>query len=414
MMKVLERFLRYTAFDTRSDEATGKHPSTPGQRYFAESLAGELRELGLQEIRITKYGHLVAALPPTPGYEDAPVLGLIAHLDTAGEASGANIRPQVVERYAGGILALGQSGKMLDPAIFPVLNRLHGHTLVTTDGTTLLGADDKAGIAEIITAVAEIIAAGVPHGAIRLAFTPDEEIGEGARYFDVAGFGADYAYTVDGGAAGEIEFQNFHAAEATFAIRGRSVHPGTARGVMRNAIKIAGELQALFPPEEAPEHTDGFDGFYHPVRLAGGVGEAELVVLLRDHDRARFETRKEFCRTAAETLNRRYGPGAVAVAIRDQYANMEEVIRRHPELIEIAEQAIREAGLEPVSPPIRGGTDGAMLSFRGLPCPNLGTGGYNFHGEYEFASVQEMAACVRILRGIIVAFGELRKGGPQR
>ncbi len=410
-MTILERFLHYVSFDTRSDESTGAHPSTPGQRCLAEALAGELRELGLHRVRITEYGHLVAELPPTPGCEQAPVLGLIAHLDTAGEASGANVRPQIIERYPGGVLALGRSGKTLDPAVFPVLNRLHGHTLVTTDGTTLLGADDKAGIAEIITAVAETVAAGVPHGALRLAFTPDEEIGEGARYFDVAGFGADCAYTVDGGAAGEIEFQNFHAAEATFAVRGRSVHPGTARGVLRNAIKIAGELQALFPPEEAPEHTDGFDGFYHPVRLTGGVGEAELVVLLRDHDRARFEARREFCRAAAETLNRRYGPATVSVAVRDQYANMEEVIRRHPELIEIAEQAIREAGLEPASPPIRGGTDGAMLSFRGLPCPNLGTGGYNFHGEYEFASVQEMAACVRILRGIIAAFGKPGRHG---
>lgn len=403
MKTVSERMLEYVRFNTQSNDSTGRHPSTPGQFEFARHLAKELRELGVERVRVSEFAYVFGEIPPSAGCGEAPALGLVAHMDTSADAPGDNVRPQLVE-YRGGVIPLGDSGRTLDPAVFPELNRLTGHTLITTDGTTLLGADDKAGIAEILTAVERVVAGDLPHGKLCIGFTPDEEIGEGPLHFDVADFGADYAYTLDGGAAGEIEFQNFNAATATFELRGRSVHPGSAKDVMINAQKVAFELDSLLPQDEVPEKTERFQGFYHLVHTSGSVGNARLVYLLRDHDAASFEARKRRMREAAETLNAKYGAGTVVLTIKDQYRNMEEIIRQHPFLIEIAEDAVRSAGIEPVIVPIRGGTDGATLSFKGLPCPNLGTGGYNFHGECEFASVQEMESSVQVILNIIKAF----------
>lgn len=403
MKTVSERMLEYVRFNTQSNDSTGRHPSTPGQLEFARHLAKELRELGVERVRVSEFAYVFGEIPPSAGCGEAPALGLVAHMDTSADAPGDNVRPQLVE-YRGGVIPLGDSGRTLDPAVFPELNRLTGHTLITTDGTTLLGADDKAGIAEILTAVERVVARDLPHGKLCIGFTPDEEIGEGPLHFDVADFGADYAYTLDGGAAGEIEFQNFNAATATFELRGRSVHPGSAKDVMINAQKVAFELDSLLPQDEVPEKTERFQGFYHLVHISGSVGNARLVYLLRDHDAASFEARKRRMREAAETLNAKYGAGTVVLTIKDQYRNMEEIIRQHPFLIEIAEDAVRSAGIEPVIVPIRGGTDGATLSFKGLPCPNLGTGGYNFHGECEFASVQEMESSVQVILNIIKAF----------
>ena len=403
MKTVSERMLEYVRFNTQSNDSTGRHPSTPGQFEFARHLAKELRELGVERVRVSEFAYVFGEIPPSAGCGEAPALGLVAHMDTSADAPGDNVRPQLVE-YRGGVIPLGDSGRTLDPAVFPELNRLTGHTLITTDGTTLLGADDKAGIAEILTAVERVVAGDLPHGKLCIGFTPDEEIGEGPLHFDVADFGADYAYTLDGGAAGEIEFQNFNAATATFELRGRSVHPGSAKDVMINAQKVAFELDSLLPQDEVPEKTERFQGFYHLVHISGSVGNARLVYLLRDHDAASFEARKRRMREAAETLNAKYGAGTVVLTIKDQYRNMEEIIRQHPFLIEIAEDAVRSAGIEPVIVPIRGGTDGATLSFKGLPCPNLGTGGYNFHGECEFASVQEMESSVQVILNIIKAF----------
>ncbi|WP_418393321.1 peptidase T [Victivallis lenta] len=403
MKTVSERMLEYVRFNTQSNDSTGRHPSTPGQLEFARHLAKELRELGVERVRVSEFAYVFGEIPPSAGCGEAPALGLVAHMDTSADAPGDNVRPQLVE-YRGGVIPLGDSGRTLDPAVFPELNRLTGHTLITTDGTTLLGADDKAGIAEILTAVERVAAGDLPHGKLCIGFTPDEEIGEGPLHFDVADFGADYAYTLDGGGAGEIEFQNFNAATATFELRGRSVHPGSAKDVMINAQKVAFELDSLLPQDEVPEKTERFQGFYHLVHTSGSVGNARLVYLLRDHDAASFEARKRRMREAAETLNAKYGAGTVVLTIKDQYRNMEEIIRQHPFLIEIAEDAVRSAGIEPVIVPIRGGTDGATLSFKGLPCPNLGTGGYNFHGECEFASVQEMESSVQGILNIIKAF----------
>ncbi|WP_288609329.1 peptidase T [uncultured Victivallis sp.] len=403
MKTVSERMLEYVRFNTQSNDSTGRHPSTPGQFEFARHLAKELRELGVERVRVSEFAYVFGEIPPSAGCGEALALGLVAHMDTSADAPGDNVRPQLVE-YRGGVIPLGDSGRTLDPAVFPELNRLTGHTLITTDGTTLLGADDKAGIAEILTAVERVAAGDLPHGKLCIGFTPDEEIGEGPLHFDVADFGADYAYTLDGGAAGEIEFQNFNAATATFELRGRSVHPGSAKDVMINAQKVAFELDSLLPQDEVPEKTERFQGFYHLVHTSGSVGNARLVYLLRDHDAASFEARKRRMREAAETLNAKYGAGTVVLTIKDQYRNMEEIIRQHPFLIEIAEDAVRSAGIEPVIVPIRGGTDGATLSFKGLPCPNLGTGGYNFHGECEFASVQEMESSVQVILNIIKAF----------
>ena len=406
MKNVLERLLDYCSFDTQSDETTGTHPSTAKQRKLAEHLAEELRALKLENVRVTSECYVYAELAATPGYEHADALGFIAHMDTSDGASGANVHPQIIRNWDGSPIRLGSSGLELNTTLYPFMKDLIGHTLVTTDGTTLLGADDKAGIAEIMTAVETVQAQKLPHGPVRIAFTPDEEIGEGPDFFDVPGFGAKYAYTIDGGAANEIEFQNFNAAEAKIFIRGRSVHPGSAKGIMINALKVAAEFDAMLPPGEVPALTDGFQGFYHLMKCSGTVGSAELQYILRDHGELAFNRRKNKIRGIADTLNRKYGAGTVTAEVREQYRNMEEIIRKHPFLIDLAKNAISDAGLTPAIVPIRGGTDGARLSFMGLPCPNLGTGGYNFHGESEFADVDGMECTVKTILNLMKAFAE--------
>ena len=406
MKTVLERLLDYCSFDTQSDETTGTHPSTAKQRKLAQHLAEDLRALKLENVRVTPECYVYAELPATSGFEHADALGFIAHMDTSDGASGANVHPQIIRNWDGSPIRLGSSGLELNTTLYPFMKDLIGHTLVTTDGTTLLGADDKAGIAEIMTALETVQTQKLPHGSLRIAFTPDEEIGEGPDFFDVPGFGAKYAYTIDGGAANEIEFQNFNAAEAKIFIRGRSVHPGSAKGIMINALKVAAEFDAMLPPGEVPALTDGFQGFYHLMKCSGTVGAAELQYILRDHDELAFNRRKNKIRGIADTLNRKYGAGTVTAEVREQYRNMAEVIRKHPFLIDLAKNAISDAGLTPAIVPIRGGTDGARLSFMGLPCPNLGTGGYNFHGESEFADVDGMECAVKTILNLVKAFAE--------
>ena len=396
-MRAMERLIRYVKYETTSDENSGTHPSSPGQTVFAEDLAEEMKRCGLSDIRLKKSGCLFGCLPATPGMEGLAPMGLLAHLDTSAEASGKGVCPQIVRNYGGGTILLGASGKELSPERFPVMKRLIGNTLITTDGTTLLGADDKSGIAEIMTAAERIVSEKIPHRKLCIGFTPDEEIGQGTVFFDIADFGAAFAYTVDGGSAGEIEYQNFNAASADVTITGRSVHPGSAKGVMLNAQKVAMEFDSMLPPEEVPEETEGFEGFYHLIRMEGSTASAALSYLLRDHDAGRFLEKKRRMQEIADRLNRKYGNGTVSLILQDSYRNMEEIIRPNMILIRLAEEAARKAGLTPTTPPIRGGTDGAMLSFQGLPCPNLGTGGYNFHGEYEFASAEEMDAVVNQL-----------------
>ncbi len=354
-------------------------------------------------MRITKNAEVFAELSPSPGCEKAPVLGFLAHLDTSDAASGKDVRPQVVE-YKGGIIPLGTSGKTLDPARFRELEKLHGDRIVASDGTTLLGGDDKAGIAELMTALETVVREHRSHGPLRFAFTPDEEIGEGVKGFDVKEFGAEAAYTFDGGAAGEIEYQNFNAARARLSFRGFSVHPGSAKGLMVNALKLAMKFDSLLPADEVPEKTEGFQGFYHLTHLEGTPGSAKAEYILRDHDAKRFEAKKRKIRDTAARIDSEYGAGTVTVELQDQYRNMEEVIRQHFELIELAEAAVRKAGLVPLVQPVRGGTDGAMLSFMGLPCPNLGTGDFQPHGECEFVSVRQMEQCVETALNLIEAF----------
>ena len=398
MTPALERFLRYVTFDTRSSDKTGTHPSTPGQLVFGAALADELRALGARDVRTTADGYVYATVPATPGREAEPALGFIAHLDTSPDASGAGVRPRIV-RYGGGVLPLGESGRSLDPARLPELEKLVGRTLVVTDGTTLLGADDKAGVAVIVSVAAELLAPGAPsHGEVRIAFTPDEEIGEGALGFDLEGFGARAAYTVDGEDPAVVDVANFNAALATFDVRGLSVHPGSAKGVMRNAIRVAQEILAALPADECPERTSGREGFFHPDEIAGTVASARLRLLVRDHDAANFARRKEELAFIARDLCAKYGEGVVTLRLRDQYRNMEDVLRDRPGLVRAASDAIASVGLTPRLGAVRGGTDGATLSWRGLPCPNLGAGGRAFHGEREFLVVEEFDLALRIVR----------------
>ena len=399
MKSVLERFLTYVSFDTRSEENSSTHPSVEKEFRLAEVLRDELRELGLKSVTLTDKCYVYAKVPASPGCEKAPALGFIAHMDTAGEASGAEVKPQIIENWDGSPIPLGSSGILLSPKA-----ALKGHTLVTTDGTTLLGADDKAGIAVIMTAVAKILAENLPHGPLCIAFTPDEEIGAGADFFDLDLFGAAFAYTVDGGPPELIESENFNAARAIVKFKGLSVHPGSAKGVMINAQRVAMEFDALLPAHEVPEETAGHQGFHHLTGSSGSVSRAEFRYILRDHDRKLFEARKEQFRKAAETIDGKYGPDTAELEITDQYRNMAEVIEKYPFLITRAEEAIRKAGLDPLRKPIRGGTDGARLSFMGLPCPNLGYGGYSAHGEREYADVQGMEQVVKILLNLAASF----------
>ncbi len=398
-LRAYERLLRYVAYPTTSDEAAPASvcPSTGRQRALANALAEELRGLGLENARVDESGYVYGTLPANCA-EERPALGLIAHMDTSDAASGEGVKPRIVHAYDGGDIVLNkEKDVVLRAAAFESLKDHVGEDLIVTDGTTLLGADDKAGIAEILTALETLRESGARHGAVQIAFTPDEEIGRGADRFDVNGFGAAYAYTVDGGAIGEIEYENFNAASADVIVHGVSIHPGSAKNKMKNALRIGMAFDVLLPAHELPECTEGYEGFHHLTRMSGTEERAELHYIIRDHDSDRFARKKTDFEQAAAFLNSRYGGGTVEVALRDSYYNMKEKVEPFPFLIENAKQAMREAGIEPAVVPIRGGTDGARLSFMGLPCPNLPTGGHNFHGRFEYISIQSMDRMVDVL-----------------
>ena len=401
-MTLSERFISYTRFDTQSDETSTTTPSTPGQLIFARYLRDELLNEGLSDVELTADGYLYATLPAN-GCDEAPVIGFISHCDTSPDASGSNVKARIVTAYDGGDIEL-RPGMMLSPTTFPELLAHRGEDIIVTDGTTLLGADDKAGIAEIVDAVCYLRDhPEIAHGKVRIAFTPDEEIGRGADGFDVERFGCQWAYTVDGGDLGELEYENFNAASAHVSIAGLSVHPGAAKGKMINALRLACEYNAMIPSDETPETTADRQGFYHLTSMAGFVESAILQYIIRDHDRESFEKRKEFLRACVARLNASYGRQVATVKITDQYYNMKQQIDRHPHVVSLARQAMEACGVVPKEQPIRGGTDGAQLSIRGLPCPNLFAGGLNFHGPYEFVSIQTMLKA----RDVIVKLCEL-------
>ena len=400
-MSVIDRFLKYVAFDTTSSETSGTVPSTPNQRVLGEFLVRELESLGLTNARIDEFGYVYATLPTTPDCAHLEPLGLIAHMDTSSAVSGADIKARIVT-YAGGDLVL-ESGGVMSPVVYPSLGRYVGEELIVTDGTTLLGADDKAGIAEIISACEYLIAhPEISHRAVQIAFTPDEEIGCGADHFDVDGFGAREAYTVDGGEIGEIEYENFNAAGAKLTVHGLNVHPGSAKGIMKNAVLMANQFLSMLPPAETPAHTEGYEGFYHVCDFAGDETTATVSLIVRDHDRAKFEARKAFLARLCDYLNAVWGEGRFVLEMRDSYYNMKEKIAEKMSLITNAEAAMRAAGVEPITMPIRGGTDGARLSYMGILCPNLSTGGANFHGVHEYIPVKSMHKMVEVLVNLIV------------
>lgn len=396
-MNVVDRFLQYVKFDTQSDEETNMTPSTPGQMFFAQHLEQELVRMGLKDISLDENGYLMATLPSNVD-RDVPVVGFIAHLDTSPDMSGKHVNPRIVENYDGGDIVLNsEAGIVLSPKEFPELLHYVGQALIVTDGTTLLGADDKAGIAEIISAVAYLQEhPEIKHGDIRIAFNPDEEIGKGAHKFDVERFGAEFAYTMDGGEIGELEYENFNAAVARITFKGRNVHPGYAKHKMLNSIRVANQFAIMLPRWETPEHTEGYEGFYHLVGISGTVEESTLTYIIRDHDRDRFERRKKEFEHLVNKINNEF-PGCASLEIKDQYYNMREKIEPVKYIIDIALEAMKDAGVEPVVVPIRGGTDGAQLSFKGLPCPNIFAGGLNFHGRYEFVPVPSMEKATDVI-----------------
>ncbi|WP_114634896.1 peptidase T [Vibrio splendidus] len=397
MEKLVERFLNYVTFDTKSDPSNQQCPSSPGQITFAEALKSELIALELTDVSLDENGYLMAKLPSNVDY-DVPAIGFVAHMDTAPDASGANVKPQVIKDYQGGTIELGASGECLNPSQYPDLDTLHGHDLITTDGTTLLGADNKAGIAEIISAIAYLKAnPEIKHGDICIGFTPDEEIGRGANLFDVEKFGAEWAYTIDGGPVGELEFENFNATSADVVCHGVNVHPGTAKGKMVNSMNIAAQFQLMMPTQETPECTEGYEGFYHLKSAEMGVARSELGYIIRDFEREGVEARKAFMQQKVDELNERLEKGRVELVLTDSYFNMKEMVEPHQHIIELAKQAMIECDVEPMIKPIRGGTDGARLSFMGLPCPNIFTGGYNFHGIHEFITIQGMEQAVKVI-----------------
>ena len=400
-MRVEERFLKYVSYWTTSDDENEQIPSSDRQFELAKVLEAELKELGLEKVILTDHCYVYGLLPATKGYEAVKALGFIAHMDTAPDYSGKDVKPQMIENYDGKDVLLKGSGEYLKVADFPELETLVGKTLITTDGTTLLGADDKAGVAEIMTAVEQIIASDIPHGDIWIGFTPDEEVGHGADLFDLDYFKADFAYTLDGDYEGEVAYENFNAASATFKIKGVNVHPGEAKDIMVNAAAVACEIQSRLPEMETPSHTEGREGFYHMIGISGDVASAKLSYIVRDHDKNIFETRLNKLRTLEIEMNQKYGTGTVSLTINHSYSNMIEVIDKHPYTVELAKTAIRNVGLEPLSRPVRGGTDGARLSFMGLPCPNLGTGGYGFHGPFEHVTVEGMNTAIEVIKELV-------------
>ena len=395
-MTVSERFLKYVSFDTQSDEASESCPSTAKQKLLGAALVEEMKAMGIADAYMDADGYVYGTVPGAPG---APVIGLIAHMDTSPDCSGANVRPRIVE-YLGGNIRLNDTD-VLSPADFPRLSNSVGKHVIVTDGTTLLGADDKAGIAEILTAVEELMASEVPHAAIRIGFTPDEEIGRGADRFNIKDFGADYAYTVDGGTLGELEYENFNAASAVVTFHGRNVHPGYAKNCMVNSQLIAMEFNALLPVHERPDCTEGYEGFAHLCEMSGNEECSVLKYIIRDHDRAKFERRKARFEEITAFLNQKYGENRVELTLKDSYYNMAEMIRPHMYVVDAALKAMENAGVTPRVVPIRGGTDGARLSYEGLPCPNLFTGGENYHGRFEYVPIEDMEAAVRVIKLIL-------------
>ena len=396
-MNVVDRFLQYVKFDTQSDDTTNMWPSTPGQMVFAEHLEEELRSMGLCDISLDDNGYLMATLPSNVG-KQVPTIGFIAHLDTSPDLSGKHVHPKIVKQYDGGDIVLNEEKNIiLSPREFPELDHYVGQELIVTDGNTLLGADDKAGIAEIITAIQYLKDhPEIPHGKIRIAFNPDEEIGQGAHKFDVERFGADWAYTMDGGEIGELEYENFNAAVAKITFRGRNVHPGYAKHKMINSIRIANTFTSMLPRWETPEHTEGYEGFYHLISIQGDVEKTDVTYIIRDHDRDRFERRKKELEHLVRKINNEF-PNSTTIEIKDQYYNMREKIEPIMYIIDLAEDAMRNVGVTPHVVPIRGGTDGAQLSFKGLPCPNIFAGGLNFHGRYEYIPVKSMEKATDVI-----------------
>lgn len=401
-MALLERFLKYVSIHTTSDENTGLVPSTPQQMEFAKILAEELKDMGMQDVSLDKKGYLMATLPSNID-KDVPTVGFISHLDTSPDMSGKNVKPRIVENYDGNDIILNEKENIvLSPKQFPELTMYRGQSLVVTNGLTLLGADDKAGIAEIMTAMDYFIKnPDVKHGKVRIAFNPDEEIGLGAHYFDVEKFGCQFAYTMDGGEIGELEYENFNAAGAKVTFYGTNVHPGYAKNKMVNSMKIATKFMATVPANESPEYTDGYEGFYHLTGIGGDVEKTTVSYIIRDHDRKKFEERKAHLQMLVDKINSEFGDNTATLEVKDQYYNMKEKVEPVKYIVDIASEAIRQAGVEPKVKPIRGGTDGAQLSFKGLPCPNIFAGGHNFHGKYEFVPIQSMDKATEVIKNII-------------
>ncbi len=405
--EVIDRLITYAQVDTQSDENSNTCPSTPGQLTLGQLLVDELKEIGMQDVTMDENGYVMATLPANSD-KQIPTIGFLAHIDTATDFTGAGVKPQIVEQYDGHDIILNRAQNMvLSPRDFPELNGYKGHTLVTTDGTTLLGADDKAGIAEIMTAMAYLIQhPELKHGKIRVAFTPDEEIGRGPHKFDVEAFGAKYAYTMDGGPLGELQYESFNAAAALVTCKGKNVHPGTAKNKMVNAAKIAMELNSMLPAEEAPEHTEGYEGFYHLTSIEGDVELTELRYIIRDHDRELFEGRKAKLASIVEELQNKYGAERIILQMKDQYYNMREKIEPVKAVVDIAQTAMEKLGIKPIIEPIRGGTDGSQLSYMGLPTPNIFTGGENYHGRYEYVSADNMVLAVQTIIEIVQLYEE--------
>lgn len=405
-MRAIERLLKYVTVFTTSDDNSTTTPSSSRQFDLANILVQELKELGISDAHVDDKCYVYATIPATPGCENAPSIGLIAHMDTAPDFCGENVKPQIIENYDGTDVALGTSGRVLSVKNFPHLASLKGRTLVTTDGTTLLGADDKAGIAVIMTAAEKLLSGEIPHGKVCIGFTPDEEVGRGADEFDVAHFGADFAYTLDGGIETEIVYENFNACGAAFEVNGFNIHPGDAKNKMLNAAIVAMEINQMLPACDRPEHTEMYEGFFHLCHIEGSVESAKLYYIVRDHDAKSFASRKKLLRHIEKTLNERYGENTVKLTLQDQYENMEEKIKPCLHIVDTVKEVMSEMGLTPDVAPVRGGTDGARLSFMGLPCPNLGTGGHAFHGPYEHITAEGMDTSVKIVLNVLKKYAK--------
>lgn len=404
---ILQRFLRYVSIDTQSDDTATTYPSTEKQRDLGRLLIEELKELGLKDVTVDEFGYIMATLPSNVSHK-VPVIGFLAHMDTSPDMSGANIKPQIIENYKGDDIVLNKESKLtMTTREFPELKQYVGQTIITTDGTTLLGADDKAGIAEIMTAIDYLIKhPEIKHGDIRIGFTHDEEVGHGVDHFDVKRFAADFAYTMDGGAIGELEYENFNAASAKISVQGRNIHPGYAKDKMINAMLVAMEINAMLPVNQRPEFTTGYDGFYHLVHMEGSVENATIQYIIRDHDRTKFEAKKELVTSILRLINMRYGDTIATVDMKDQYYNMREMVEPHMHIVNTAVKAMEMADVKPHIMPIRGGTDGARLSYMGLPCPNVFAGGHNFHGKFEYVPLESMVKATEVIVNIVKLYAE--------